>query len=185
VSVAGGVPRSLPLKPWSPLWGDVAADGRIIYRTSPDAGEIYDPETGQRQPVPDLPGDPLWAPDGRSFAFIIRPGLGDGTDPGLYVQTPAGDRRQIARGWLAGFAWSGVNEVLALEGKPDLKGVLWRVDVRGQRREIVLDPVPLYFTHAYVEVPPVRFDLHPDGRRIVIEALESFEADIGMLVNVR
>jgi hypothetical protein len=31
----------------------------------------------------------------------------------------------------------------------------------------------------------VRFDIHPDGRRIAIEALESYEADIGMIDNVR
>ena len=26
-----------------------------------------------------------------------------------------------------------------------------------------------------------RFDVHPDGRRIVVEGLESYEADIGMI----
>ena len=26
-----------------------------------------------------------------------------------------------------------------------------------------------------------RFDIHPDGRRIVVEGLESYEADIGMI----
>lgn len=30
-----------------------------------------------------------------------------------------------------------------------------------------------------------RFDVHPDGKRIAIEAMEYFEADIGMIDNVR
>lgn len=34
-------------------------------------------------------------------------------------------------------------------------------------------------------ISPVRFDVHPDGRRIVAEAFESLEADIGMIENVR
>ena len=34
-------------------------------------------------------------------------------------------------------------------------------------------------------VSSVHFDVHPDGRRIAIDAVESLEADIGMIDNVR
>jgi len=184
ISLAGGVPQVLPMKTWGPDWGDVAADGRLIYRTTPRAGELYDPRTNRTQPVADLFGGPLWSHDGQSFAFAVRPDAGKLSDAGLWSETPGGARRQIFRGWVAGFAWAGAGEVLVLEGKPDLKGVLWRVDANGQRR-IVLPEVPLLLTHINVTAPVVRFDVHPDGRRIAIEALEYFESDIGMIDNVR
>lgn len=41
VALAGGAPESLPIKPWFPTWGwgDVRADGRLLYRISERAGE--------------------------------------------------------------------------------------------------------------------------------------------------
>jgi hypothetical protein len=65
-----------------------------------------------------------------------------------------------------------------------MKGVLWRADPGGTRRAVVLEMVPLFLRHTDVAIP-IRFDVHPDGRRIAIEALESYDADIGMIDNVR
>jgi Tol biopolymer transport system component len=184
VAVAGGAPQALPIKPWSPAWGDVAPDGRIIYRASPTTGEVFEPRASRRQPIADLRGDPAWSRDGRTFAFAVRPGAGDPNSAGLWSQTADGIRRHVFPGWVVWFTWAGAEELLLLEAKPNLTGVLWRVDAHGLRKVVVLEKVPIFMRHTDLGIP-IRFDVHPDGRRIVMEALESFESDIGMIENVR
>jgi Tol biopolymer transport system component len=181
VVVAGGAPEPLPVRPWSPPWGDIARDGRLIYRTSANEGEIVDLASGRRSPVRNLKGDPVWSPDGRSFAFAVRPADADTADDGVWLEQVGGSRRQVFRGWVVWIAW-GPDFVAVLEGKPDLQGVLWRVDTDG-RRTVLMEKFPLYLRHTDVTVP-LRFDVHPDGRRVVTEGLESFEADLGLIQNV-
>jgi hypothetical protein len=182
VSIGGGAPQSLPVKPWSPSWGDIARDGRIVYRASRDSGEVYDPRTNQRRPIANLLGDPSWAPDGRAIAFAIPPAAGS-AQAGLWIEPFDGPRRQVFRGWVLWFAWTSGGQLLVLEGKANLKGVIWQVDTFGDRK-VVLPDVALPMRHSDVSIA-VRFDVHPDGHRIVIEALESLEADIGLIDNVR
>jgi hypothetical protein len=43
--------------------------------------------------------------------------------------------------------------------------------------------VPLLLRHG--ELSTVRFDVHPDGRRIVAEARPVFESDIGLVENLK
>jgi hypothetical protein len=165
---------------WFPFWGwgDIAIDGRILYRTSESAGEILDPRTNQRVPVPDLPGDPLFSDDGKSFAFAVR-GAGGKLGPGLYVSPLGGSYRRVFDGWVIWYTWSTTGDLMFLEGRPDLKGLLWRISPAGQHT-VVLKELP--FIRRPVDIGWVaRFDIHPDGRRIVVEGLESFEADIGMI----
>jgi dipeptidyl aminopeptidase/acylaminoacyl peptidase len=183
-SLAGGAPQELPVRPWRTHWGDVGTDGRLVVQTSPDSGIVFDPRTGQRRAVAELLGAPAWSLDGRSIAFMARPGVGKDSDEGLWVGDPFGDRRQVFRGWVVWFAWAGADEILVLEGKPDFKGVLWRVATNG-RREVALPEMVMYRRDFDSLISPVRFDVHPDGRRIVSEAFESLEADIGMIENVR
>ena len=184
IPLAGGAAEALPMKAWGPDWGDVSADGRLVYRISPGAGELYDPRTNQRQPVPGMPGGPFWSRDGQSFAFIVRPDPGALSDAGLWIQGPDGARRRIFQGWVVSFAWVGSSEILVLEGKPDLKAVLWRVDADGQRKAALAE-IPLMMSQINSNVPGARFDVHPDGRRIAIEEFEYLESDIGMIDNVR
>jgi Tol biopolymer transport system component len=183
-SLAGGTPQELPVAPWRSHWGDVGLDGRLVVQTSPDSGIVFDPRTGQRRAVAELPGAPSWSPDGHSIAFAVRPGVGKDSDEGLWVGDPFGDRRQVFRGWVVWFAWAGADEILALEGKPDFRGVLWRVATNG-RREVALPEMVMYRRDFDSLISPVRFDVHPDGRRIVSEVFETLEADIGMIENVR
>jgi Tol biopolymer transport system component len=184
VALAGGAPQELPVRPFRSLWGDVAPAGRLIIQTSLDAGEVYDSRTGQRRAVANLPSNPMWSRDGHSIAYAVRPGVGKDSETGLWVGDPFGDRRQVFRGWVVWFAWAGAAEILVLEGKPDFKGVLWRVATNG-RREVALPEMAMNRREWESLIAPVRFDVHPDGRRIVAEAFESLEADIGMIENVR
>ena len=185
VALAGGAPQVLTLKPWVPFWGwgDVGPDGRILYRTSETTGELFDPRTNQRESVPDLPGDPQWSDDGRSFAFAVRAeGARSTVKPGLWVALGK-DRRQVFEGWVIWFAWASNGDLLFVEGRPDLKGILWRISPTGQRT-LVLKEIT-FFKRPADGYWIARFDVHPDGRRIVVEGLESYEADIGMIENVR
>jgi dipeptidyl aminopeptidase/acylaminoacyl peptidase len=180
VPLAGGAPQVLPVNAWFPYWGwgDIRRDGRILYRTSETSGELFDPHTNQRESVADLPGDPLFADDGRSFAFAVR-GLGGALSPGLYVAAIGEARRQVFEGWVVWYTWADNGDLLFVEGRPDLKAVLWRMSAAGQRTLVLKD---LALVRRPVDLGWIaRFDVHPDGRRIVVEGLESLEADIGMI----
>ena len=84
------------------------------------------------------------------------------------------------------FTWSGAGEMIVLEGHANLKGTLWRVGLDGRRAEVLADvPLRLSYVLDQTNAPTVRFDVSPDGRRMALEALEFYEADIGMIDNVR
>jgi hypothetical protein len=65
----------------------------------------------------------------------------------------------------------------------DLRGELWRVGADG-RKERVLEGIPLSIRPQSELIGLSRFDVRPDGSRIVIEAFDAFEADISMIENV-
>jgi Tol biopolymer transport system component len=182
VALAGGAPEPLKVTPWFPFfgWGDIAKDGRILYRTDETTAELFDPTTNHRQSVSDLPGDPMWSHDGGSFAYAVR-GWGSRTHvkPGLWVSGIDQPRRLVFEGWVIWFAWARNGDLVFIEGRPDLKGVLWRLSPSGQRRE-VLKEIP-FFKRPADGYWIARFDIHPDGRRIVVEGLESYESDLGMI----
>jgi eukaryotic-like serine/threonine-protein kinase len=182
VSVSGGVPQVLSMKPFNSTWGDVGADGRFLNRTGPRQAEIYDPRTNQRQPLLNVIGDTWWMPDGRSFVFVAPTSTQGSSEGGVWIGTVDGVRTQIFSGWAIWCAVSRAGEILFIEGKPDLRGVLWRTDSRGEHRTRLTE-VPLLLRHN--ELGAVRFDIHPDGRRIVLEARPVYESDIAVIDNVR
>jgi Tol biopolymer transport system component len=186
IPIAGGAPQIVAVKPWFPYWGwgDIGRDERILYRTSPTTGEVFDPRTGTRETVPDLRGDPLWADDGRLFSFASRAeGPGTTGKPGLWVASLGGTPRQLFPGWVIWFTWDSQGQLLFIEGRPDLKGVLWRMSTSGQPA-VVLKEIA-FFRRPADGTWIARFDVHPDGRRIVVEGLETYESDIGMIEIVK
>ena len=184
IAIAGGAPETLSTATLFTDRGDVGPDGRFIFQTTQDSGEVFDPRTRQRQSIADLAGDPLWSRDGQSFAYVVRPNARKPSDVGVWIGTLDGARRQIFQGWVVSFAWAGPHEMFVLQGRPDFKGVIWRVDSEGHRT-VALSGVGLYRSENDTGIFAIRFDVHPDGRRIAIETLESLEADIGMIDNVR
>ena len=184
ISLSGGAPEMLPVKPFATGWGDVAADGRLIVRTSARGGEIYDLRTNQRQQLPDVRNEPGWSPGGKLFAFVVPPSGQPSSDAGLWIGTTDGLTRHVFQGWVVWFAFNRAGDLLFLEGKPDLKGILWRADASGSRRT-VLGEMPILVRHNEMSTAATRFDVHPDGRHIVLEARPVFEADIGLIDGVR
>jgi hypothetical protein len=156
----------------------------LIVQTSSSEGQILELHTNGKKPIPNIFGDPLWSPNGSRFAYAIRPSSEQPSSSGLWVGEIAGKRTQVFQGWVLSLAWLNENEILILEGRPNYQGILRRIEIDGQS-EIVLSDVPIVRREHEPAVSPTRFDVHPDGRRIVIETLEFLEADIGMIENLR
>ena len=78
-----------------------------------------------------------------------------------------------------------------VEGKPDLSSVLWRIRLDGSPPVRTSVSILLHYPHWQHGAGPrqiqgalvVRFDVHPDRRRVVFDAFELNEADIGLLEN--
>ena len=120
----------------------------------------------------------------RRRALRLRRGGGGGRRPGRPVdRTLEGQRRRLLAGWFNWCAWTGAGDLVAIAGRPDLRGELWRVS-RDGRAERVLTDLPLTQRPQVEYVALSRFDVHPDGSRIVLEAYASFEADISLIENV-
>ena len=108
-----------------------------------------------------------------TFSHLESPAAGATLPPG----------RHVLRGWVAYYAWSGANELAVLEGKDDLHGRLSRLRL-DQQEKISDGMIPLIYSYWHV-VLLTRFDVHPDGRRIATEALESHQADISLIEGIR
>jgi Tol biopolymer transport system component len=182
IPVTGGAPSGLGIEPWTALWGDVGPDGRLLVRVSATAAQLVDPQTRESVTLPDIRGEPVWSRDGGRFGYVVRPEEGDALS-GLWTGTLDGERRRLLAGWFTWCAWTRSGDLLAIAGRPDLRGELWRVRPDG-RAERVLEGLPLTQRPQVEYIALTRFDVHPDGSRIVIEGYEFFEADISMIENV-
>ena len=92
--------------------------------------------------------------------------------------------RQLFQGWVAWYAWARSGSIYLLEGKPDLNGVLWRLDSEGHRLRSPSANIRLNYNYWTLQ-PFNFFDASPDGRRIAIEVQQVYEADIGMIEGLR
>jgi Tol biopolymer transport system component len=123
---------------------------------------------------------PRWSPDGRSIAYLVLPREQNDPSAGLWVDDLKNQRRQLFRGWVDWYAWARSGSIYLLEGKPDLNGVLWRLDSDGQRLRSTSANIRLH--HNYFHRQPFNFfDASPDGRRMAIQVQQVYEADIGMI----
>jgi len=92
--------------------------------------------------------------------------------------------RQAFRGWVVDFNWVTDDEMLVLQGTPDLAGRLVQVHLNGTPDTQI--PASIQIRLTYLEdFFAANFDIHPDRRRIVTTVFELHEADIGMIENVR
>jgi Tol biopolymer transport system component/DNA-binding winged helix-turn-helix (wHTH) protein len=182
--LSGGVPHDIPF-PISDYFGDVGPRDQLLYRATNGSVQVFDQKSNQVQTLKNVEGTFLrWSPDGRRFAAVVNARKLNDAATGVWVYDLLdGKRQQVFHGWAAYYAWSGAQELLVIEVKPDLNGILWRVRWDGSPPLNTGSVRVLYsFWHPS---PRVQFDLHPDGRRIVIEAFDLHQADISMIDNIR
>ena len=82
------------------------------------------------------------------------------------------------------YTWGPGNEIYLVQAKPDLQGVLWKVDRSGRDLTRIAVSLPLPFDYWYV-VPMIEFDISPDGRRLAFTTQQVLQANIGMIENIQ
>ncbi|HET9180305.1 MAG TPA: protein kinase [Terriglobia bacterium] len=191
VSISGGTPETLLS---IPIWSkpDVGRNGRLLFMGATGKVQVFDTNTGKSHVIGSLSKTVpwrslLWSPDEHSVAYMIRPGKEDDPNAGLWVDDLKNPPRQIFHGWVVWFARGSGNELYLLEGKPDLNGVLWKLNWNGQgltRTPRVLPILNNAGSYEHLETVNV-FDVSPDGRYLVFDAAQVWEENIGMIENVR
>jgi len=191
LTLSDTTPLQLPPEPAESIWGDVSPDGRLVFRGTNGLPQIYDPGSNKTETLNGVRGGFLhWAPDGKHLSSVISAAHSGDPEAGVWVyDSNGGTARQVFRGWVAYYAWAGVDELFVLEGQPNLSAVLWRVRLDGSPSVRTRTTLPPAF-----DLPDIgsaalqfyfRFDVHPDRRRIIVEAFRFHESDISMIENIR
>jgi serine/threonine-protein kinase len=169
---------------------DVGPDGRVLLRAPQGRYQAFNPANNQTQTLITLPegqqsGLPRWSPDGRSIAYVVLARQLNDPSAGFWVDDLKNPPRQLFRGWVVWYAWGRSGNIYLLEGKPDLDGVLWRLDSDGHLLRSTSANTRLNHSYWLTTQPVDHFDVSPDGRRIAIGVQQVYEADIGMIEGLR
>jgi serine/threonine protein kinase len=187
-TVLESAPQTLPVNTDDNVF-DVGPDGRVLFRAPQGRYQAFNPANNQTQTVITVLGGQQtrlarWSPDGRSIAYLVFSGRQNDPSGGLWIDDLKNPPRQLFRGWVIWYSWARSGSIYLLEGKPDLNGVLWRLDSDGQRLKSPSASIRL--TYNYFSPQPVNyFDASPDGRHIAIQVLQVYEGDIGMIEGLR
>lgn len=186
ISISGGAPQAL-LNSAPDNSSDVGSDGRLLFQGP--HGQVEISATPNTQTLTTLPSDEntflfRWSPDENSIAYIVQPVQEDDPHAGLWVYGLNKTPRQIFRGWITWYTRGPKNEIYLIQGKADLKGVLWKLDWSGHGLTRVPVSIPVPF-HYWFDSPFTQFDISPDGRHLAFNTQEVLQANIGMLENIR
>ncbi len=176
----GGSPEKLGATVLADNLYDLGPGGRVVFAAADGQTHILDPASNQDQTLEGIHGRlPRWSPDGRAFAYLVPARRQGDAEAGLWIYEFGKPPRQVFRGWVIWYAWARPEEIVLAAGKPNLNAALWRVRPDGTppTRALTVRVPDTY----WAPFPVVRFDAHPDGKRIAIEVLEVREADIGMI----
>ena len=190
-AVSGGAPQTL-LENATDRDFDVGPQGRLLFRGLGSKIQSFDPSNNQTQALATLPAGEnwrtlRWSPDGSSVAYIVDASREDDPKAGLWVDDFKNPPRQIFRGWVDAYARGPGKEIYFLEGKPDLNGVLWKIDWKGEgltRTSTTIRHVYSYWIQLVRDTAEF-FDVSPDGRHVAVNAQGILQANIGMIENVR
>ena len=191
LSLSGTVPEDLPLEIAESSWGDTGPGGLIVFRGTDGKVQVFDPKDKKTQTLGGIRGGLFsWSKDGRHIASLVSPRHAGDPDSGLWIFDSHGETpRQLFRGWVAYYDWAGSDEIFVLEGKPDLSAVLWRVRLDGSPPVRTGTALQLRLSLPEIGVEAgagyARFNVHPDRKRIIIEAFRFQESDISMIENIR
>ena len=191
VSISGGVPSTV-LRNATGDFFDVRADGRLLFWNAKGDVETFNPRDGKTEDLGTLPVHLKWvplrfSPDERSVAFVVTANREDDPKAGLWLDDFKSPLRQVFRGWVLWFARGPENRIYLLQGKPDLKGVLWKVGWDGKGLEQIPATIPIVRSYWVdpAQNPQDYFDVSPDGRDVAFEKQTILSANIGMITNVR
>ena len=167
------------------MWGDVGPDGRFVLVGPAGVLQLWDSRTGDTQKLPPTRGAlfPRWSPDGRRIAYVLAAQFIGDPRAGAWIYDFDQPPRQIFSGWVLSLVWSDKDEIFIAEAKPDLSAQLWRVRLDGSS-PIKANSLRSFYTY-WNQQPQLRFDIHPDHRRMVVETVELHDADIGMIEYLR
>ncbi|MGI8783405.1 MAG: protein kinase domain-containing protein [Acidobacteriota bacterium] len=181
VALSGNLPEELPVAPGDDWGADMGPDGRLLFWGTDGQTWLFDPKSSQKQALKNVSGRVLrWSPDGKHFASLVGPRRESDPEAGLWIHDLAGGSRILFQGWVVWYAWGSSEEIFVLRGSPDLRGSIWRVRLDGAEPERASGPIGIRWYSTYSNRRDLRFDVHPDRRRAVIET-QSVEADIGMI----
>jgi eukaryotic-like serine/threonine-protein kinase len=186
VRISGGAPRVLTKA--SNFFVDIGSDGRLLFLGNGGQAETFDPRDGKAQALAALPSGAYflrWSSDERSIAYSESPQEENDSNSGVWVDDFKGRPRQVFRGWVIWYAMGPGNQIYALQGKPDLNAVLWKVGWNGQGLARTSFSVPLlYDLNYHHEGMANQFDVSPDGRYLVFQTEQGLEENIGMIDGV-
>jgi Tol biopolymer transport system component len=166
---------------------DVGPKGQLLFR-GPD-GKVQTFSDGKIKTIFALPRDMAaytfcWSPDRRSISYMVFQTREDDPQAGLWLFDGQGPARQVFHGWVAAYMPGPGNQIYVLQGKADLKGVLWKLDWSGHGLTQVPLSLPVQFEY-WFDSPFTFFDVSPDGRHVAFMTQEVQQANIGMLDDVR
>lgn len=191
VPVSGGIAQTITRNDGEDFF-DVGSDGRLLYRNSEDEIEAYDPRNGKIQALGTVHGNMgptpvFWSPDEQSVGYIVSGSREDDPNAGLWVTDFKNPPRQLFHGWVDWAASGTGNEIYFIEGKPDLKGVLCKIQWNGQNLERTSVTIPM--VHSYwIDTPQNsqdHFAISPDGRYVAVDTQSILEANIGMITEMQ
>jgi len=197
ISVSGGAPQTLLAKD---IAGppDVGRDGRLLFVDTQGQAAALDPRDGKIQTLGSLPHANLefpvvlWSPDENSVAYVAAPSREDDSNAGVWVDDFKHPPRQIFRGWVATSSFAhgpahGPNDgIYLLEGKPDLNGVMWKVNWDGEGLTRTSWSLPIIGDFNYLSTNlTTMFSPSPNGRYLAFTAEPVSEGHIGMIENAR
>jgi Tol biopolymer transport system component len=186
ISVSGGAPQTV-------MTGaiesgiDVGPGGQLLFLGSD--GKVKTSTAGKIQTVFALPAGRTayefrWSPDHRSISYMVFQTREDDPQAGLWLFDGQGPPRQVFHGWVAAYAPGPGSQIYVLQGKADLKGVLWKLDWSGHGLTQVPLSLPVQFEY-WFDSPFTFFDISPDGRHVAFMTQEVLQANIGMLDDIR
>jgi Tol biopolymer transport system component len=186
VAISGGAPAVLGGDGFDHFF-DVNREGRLLMFDAEGTVQSYDPASRTSQTIAHcMQGrqcwEAHWSPDERAIAYIVRPASENDPEAGIWVNDFRNPPRQIFRGWVLSYTRGPNHQLYILQGRGDLKGIVWRVGWEGQSlTRLASIQLPYSYWISIEHEPQAVFDVSPDGHHLAFTGQSVLQANIGML----